>query len=1037
MKILLIKLFMLLNLSVSYGAEIDRFQLILPVSYTRNPTIGQNALSRSGVWIGNKFGMTNIQERVDKALDPYRNELAPFFKAPNELNTFVSSLVNEANQNIIHNDGMTDDEGIQTLRFFGDRLVGKIFDRILSVKGEIPPDRRIMWNTKILTPFNLCIARAENAMFAASHCLDALTASLLPNIGMALTYEMSLAKLASTVPENNRANFLAEQVTTYQKCIPRTNNVTADQVTNCAMNSMRIGILKISEPQLLKTLNETLGNQAETNKIKTIVWPKFEACIKGVSAKAADPAKDFISCVDILTSEAGGLATQSLIANKQAVKDQFSKSEVASIANEYNQKFRKCADDLIAKNIRKNGMIDIDSCKNTITNQVTYRVLLKTLTNNSSSSLKGKLSNNIDKANKVAKESLDKCWDNNAKTSEIDKCAKSAIINFAKYVGELKLNLAVPNDLEGKSKVVSDSMNLLISCMEKQIPNNVTSAPNAGDKVTTCSNKVTRETARKVATLKIESTFKNKISKKDTDDFIAKYINDEFMKCLTENPTDELLASCPDKLTIAATDKVLTAQLNSTITDKPSLSYAIIRTALKTKLMGEITSCLKTKKGEEKDACTDELFKSADRAIVLAYGRAEASFQLTATKLPTKFDPIEEKFEACVNTNLRGKELSTYLDECNKEYALSFAKTLGEIKLNDVLEKALGSNEFKKKEEILNNLIGKYNNCIDALKAYSMEDKFTERITVCTKELENNALNIVRGTLTDWMTSDKKDSLTLEVKNQFAFFIPCLSVLMAPSPYDDKLRGNVDSILKPVAEMLAQYIDYSPEDAKRNLSEIINQLAKDLKDTTNTEAAKINLIDLLYKNGALDQLIKGMVLGEVKKGFAEVSEADLPNSIVTKLLSKETIDQVFASEEGKKIKDYVLNNILKPILLNNADMSSPAMVAHSDEVKSNVTKLLLYSPQFGDTIIKAGVQNKLDQTGGFTRFIVKVVFGKGHLEWEKVRTTEKGRKAEEYIRENVLLPKFKGQSLSKAEQSRISAEAEKLVKDAIMNMKGR
>ena len=144
MKILRIIFVIFFSISL-HANELDSIQLILPISYGRNAGIGQNTISKSGIWLGNKLGMVNIQERVNVALNPYRSDLAPYYKAPNDLNAFVNTLVQEANQKIIHNDGLTDAEAIKTFQFFGERLVGNIFDRILTEKGNISQARRNIW----------------------------------------------------------------------------------------------------------------------------------------------------------------------------------------------------------------------------------------------------------------------------------------------------------------------------------------------------------------------------------------------------------------------------------------------------------------------------------------------------------------------------------------------------------------------------------------------------------------------------------------------------------------------------------------------------------------------------------------------------------------------------------------------------------------------------------------------------------------------------------------------------------------------------
>ncbi|MBY0414475.1 MAG: hypothetical protein K2Q18_09930, partial [Bdellovibrionales bacterium] len=126
-----------------------------------------------------------------------------------------------------------------------------------------------------------------------------------------------------------------------------------------------------------------------------------------------------------------------------------------------------------------------------------------------------------------------------------------------------------------------------------------------------------------------------------------------------------------------------------------------------------------------------------------------------------------------------------------------------------------------------------------------------------------------------------------------------------------------------------------------------------------------------------------------------------------------------------------MNKLLRPVLIENKDMQDVAFKTNMENIKEQVVKLLLYSPKFGDQVIKLGVQHQMDSMNGITKFFAKALYGGDSLQWEKVRMTKDGKKAEEFIRDNVLLPKFKGIEQTTAEKKKINAEAEKLVKKAV------
>jgi len=269
------------------------------------------------------------------------------------------------------------------------------------------------------------------------------------------------------------------------------------------------------------------------------------------------------------------------------------------------------------------------------------------------------------------------------------------------------------------------------------------------------------------------------------------------------------------------------------------------------------------------------------------------------------------------------------------------------------------------------------------------------------------------------------------VKNEFANFVPCLGALMPSAPYSQRLDQNVQSVMKPVASLLAQYIDYSPEDAKKTLDEIIKKLSGDLKDVASNPKSRKELIDYLYQNGALDQFLKSMVRGKVKEALDQTPDSEVPRELKDSLLSKANFDTIFATPEGQQIKDVVMEKMLKPMLMEQASMESPLIKAGMDVVQGKVTRLLVYSPNFGDLLIKNSIQGKINNKSGFTKFMAKMVYGSNSMNWEKVRLTPNGKIAEDYIREKYLMAKFSGTPLSRNEEDKIMKEAEKLVESAV------
>lgn len=583
---------------------------------------------------------------------------------------------------------------------------------------------------------------------------------------------------------------------------------------------------------------------------------------------------------------------------------------------------------------------------------------------------------------------------------------------------------------EEVTKLAEEKVQKFEQCIDKQKRDN--KRKNGMLDSDTCANGITNDVAYLVAKESVRrKAMENKLSDSDTDQLIKLYVDQNFMSCLKAIPGTENLNNCSGKLKTNIATNLATNKIRLSASGKMSQEET---EAMIDKLVAQnFTACLgKAPTDEKLNECATSLTKEATKTIVIAYEKKQLKEQLDANFTPDLVKTVEDNFVACVDQVYPHETLSKNLDECTKQYSLGFARTLGELKINFLMKTVLGLEGFnKQKNDIDDELLSKYNKCLDDLKDIDMQNGLLQKLTVCTNGLQQNTTRFIAEAVNIWMDSDKKDALTLLIKNDFAGFVPCLGSLLPPTPYTEEIQKNVASILKPMALVISNYIEYSPEDAKRTLDQIINKLSHDLRDVSSNPKSQQELIDLLYANGALDQFLKSMVQSQVKTSLEHVPESELPKNIRSILLEKENYDKIFATEEGKTVKDLVMEKILKPMLMNQESLKSPKMIAAMDFTKDKIIKMLVNSPSFGDQIIKDSIQNQINNMGGFTHFMAKILYGRNALDWEKVRTTSYGKSAEDYIREHLLLPKFKGEVISKSEEKDIMNEAEKLVKTAV------
>ncbi len=1151
----------------AFSAEFDSITLLTPTPYKAKPSFGMHITSKA---VAPLAPDKMITDQVVKRVSKLANDLAKYFPEPGGAVAFARKVSEEGVR--IH---LRENNDANLVKFFGhigNNLIGTVADRILNEEGIQDPERRKQWTRKLLENFNSCISTSQDALNDGLQCVSALSDDLAPNAGIALVYELSKENLSGALPENQRTAFNNAQTDLYKSCMAKTKLLPSD-VKGCALSAMKAGVLKVTDHSLSKTINEKAASKTSAQNIKKIVWPAFSTCTQSVGDGKGALKDQLIGCLDTLITTTGAQLVNDKITTTPAISSLMLPAEVKKLATEKSAQFKACAEDQKKKGARKDGLLDIDTCENAVTNDVTYKVVSLTLRKTANDSFKGDKSLSLKMGNEGV-ETLDKCWNNKQSETAREACLRKTILTFSKSMATVKLDKAIPSDMDGKSQLALASVQNFESCLEKELPKSISESDDMSKRIDACSAKLTRSVAIKVADHQIRSTASDLLTLEQTNSLVENLVNKDFNKCLGPTPTDESIQKCGDTLTLKAakqitslgfekevngylkknggvyalgltqvevdlfiknlnnqtqicldkrpaavpaidhvatcaknsikqialffgdikfkqatgdmyksreaelaevqksfkknldqclnskasaefsitdytknlyvcSDKIsssttldvgqdqIESTMNKYLADRPGIDLSVIRKDIRDNILGQFKKCMATTPADNQGACTDSLKRDATYAIVLNYGRAETKAHLNSKDVPQELKTVEEDLKKCTAKPLAGDELSLHLDECTKQFALNFAKELGTLKLNHLLKSALGSEEFTAQKKNIDAALLKYTTCLDNLKSIKMSEGLTDKLTICTNGLEESGLALVKNSINNWMSTDQKDAATLMLKREFSAFIPCLSALLPSSPYTPVLEKNIESILKPVSVMFAQYIEYSPENAKSTLDGILKKLSTDLKDVATNPQSRKELVDFLYDNGTLDQFIKSMVRSEVKKAMEIVPAEDVPKELREILLQKQNYEDIFNTPEGEKIKKMVLEKILKPALIDQIEFSSPALTANTKVVKDNVITLLANSPNFGDKIVQTGVQTQINKMGGVKSFLGKMMYGAEAFDWSKVRLTPEGRAAENYIKENVLLPKFKGVPQTAEDEKKAKVESEELVTNAV------
>jgi hypothetical protein len=966
-----------------HAGELDNADLLHPKSYTLKHSGTNTNLTRIGVVFKSD---DSLKKKVLESIKPYKAQLLGYFANQNAMDTFINNTVDQAAKT--HLDHNYNDNVRRFLKAIGNNLVAGIAQKILEGEGVKDPARRQLWIDKILTPYNNCANDTWNAL-ESQICLEALTGGLVANTGVAIAYELSRENLGSKLPLADQQKFNDEQANSYEQCMWRAK-VDASKVKDCVLETMRGGIIKVSDVSLTKTLNEKASSPEKAKDIKKLITPAFKLCVDKVGTDPKNKASlpdQFNICANTLTIEAGAAVVIDSISANPLMNNVMTKEKIAELALKKSIEFKECLN---------NDASDakLQECGDLLTKQTTAEVAAESFTNEVQSYLlqarKEDLANQV-KPMAVVQEDLDK---------------------FLK-----DLNTSNTKCLTEKAENVEEHTN---SCIKASV--------------------------KKVAFFLADKRFKHTLgSRFDKSLDRLKELEDGFHtaldQCLDSKKGKEFTVTdytanlyiCSESVsrsTALTVGKDITGQsINEFLKDTPLKKLKPLRDEIYLDLTSELASCLDTL--VDTSTCTDTLLKTATQKIVVNFGKSEIVAELSTEKMPKSLVEVEKKFIACTEVNLKGDPLAAHLDECTKNYALSFAKELGTLKLNHLLATALGSDEYKKQKKTIDGFVSKYHACLKGLEKYSVEDGVTAMITVCTNELTDKALSLVVNNVNNWMSTDKKDAATLTIKKEFANFLPCLSVLLPSSPYDEAAKLTSDSMLKPIAAVLASYIEYDPKKAKKTLNTIINQLSSDLSSTADTKKAKVELVEYLYSSGALDQLIRSVVQQTVRDSLETLTEDELPAKWRDLLLQKQNFEDIFNTPEGKNITKYVMEKVLRPILVNDVDMNSENIKANIQIVKDKVVNVMVNSSSFGEKIIQVDLQKRIDSYGGFKKFAAKVLYGKKALDWSMVRTTPAGKNAEDFIKKNILAPRFRSEIQTPGQVAELNKQAEILVTNAI------
>ena len=491
--------------------------------------------------------------------------------------------------------------------------------------------------------------------------------------------------------------------------------------------------------------------------------------------------------------------------------------------------------------------------------------------------------------------------------------------------------------------------------------------------------------------------------------------------------------SCRVQLTTEFTARVGQHQLRLALESSLPRSVpgnAEIQSKLETQLLAPFSDCVSSLPADDTAslyACANDFKLSATRDIAITAGRQKVKSVLNAEKLPPEVQAVEADLVRCVSEDRQA-------DECAKYYARSLGKALAHLKLHPSMAQILGSAAYKVEKSKIDEFEATFQACMDQSSADPLDAAFLKTLDGCADRLQESVTAFLQQKFLAQMSNPKHSPEEAQVNRDIAQALPCFDTVLPPSPYDDRPIESLqlENFIADFGKVVGDYVSYDARKAGLDYEKVIGQLVKDLEAAGPAEA-RLRLVETFIREGVLDQLIKSMARGRIAADLKQLpKEEKLSPELEKSLSDPATLDKVFSPEMMTKLRPFVAENVLKPLILQGAAMSSPPVAAAMRTLETQVLNALIDSPHFGDVLVRAKVQEGInDQSSKATRFLGYVFSGYQTFDWTKARQNEAGKTAEAYIKEQILKPRMRQESVPEAEMAARRKKANELITDAL------
>ncbi len=717
----------LFSLAVLAEENLSKFPVLGAEKYPFAEKEGK-FISILAIQLNKAFKVVDFTKSIEDAMRSHDKELRPFFK-PNELHNLLVAVNQKANQDIIGSGTLTEDKAREILALNGRKLIPFIYDRLLESKGVKDPSRRQLWADQLLKPYESCVAKATNFYGHTQHCFIAFSETILPNVGLAISYEKNrdLILQESKIKAEEKDRFLESRASTYLHCAKNIKEMKTSDVIICAANS-------ILEANLLPMIDQ---NMALYKEIEAKIFPQFKACLSDYGKYPTEEKKEkiYVYCIDKLMDLSGREVVAYKIRTTSAVTNLYQGKDLENVIRTSQRSFAECIFYLQEKNIRNDGMVDVSKCDNKVTNEITFLVVDKSFADTADTSSKDfKI---VEKLKTQGTATLRSCWKSDQSTDAKESCIRKSIIIFADSVSKVALDAAIPADVKTKDQISKDSQELLRSCLNTNLAARPSEDAKLTAKIDLCKSKTVLSAALATADVSIRDIGSD-IRKNILDNIVTSLVQNDFAQCLGAAPSETVLESCTNKLKMKGA-KVIGAELfekNMFDFIKKNGGHEVLGISkagaelFLSKLKQSTGTCIDSSKysiSQDVMVPINQCLKKSTKSLALLLGTAlfEASAKSMYKDRDDDYAKFKSEFNSALTLCLAEKDGSQFdipaytqnIETCSNRVAKETMLILGsdqiDFNLNNYLNDTPTVTNKERRESIKTDLITSFKACID------------------------------------------------------------------------------------------------------------------------------------------------------------------------------------------------------------------------------------------------------------------------------------------------------------------------------------